>query len=74
MKLSLILSKIFQELEEAEIEMDLLQKEKASQEVSRSSQDGTLISPNIPCEYLGQPWISYICFDLHVLILLLLER
>lgn len=37
-----------QELEEAEIEMDLLQKEKALQEVSKSTQDVTPLPSNAP--------------------------
>lgn len=46
------LLRFFQELEEAEIEMDLLQKEKAQQEVSRSYQDETPVPSNVSCKYL----------------------
>ncbi|ONK73734.1 uncharacterized protein A4U43_C04F34700 [Asparagus officinalis] len=38
-----------QELEEAEIEIDLLQKEKAQQEVSRGSQEETFVTSNMSC-------------------------
>ena len=42
---------MLQELEEAEIEMDLLQKEQALQEVSRSSREETLCSLQSPASY-----------------------
>lgn len=47
----ILLEHMLQELEEAEIEMDLLQKEQALQEVSRSSREKTLCSLQSPASY-----------------------
>lgn len=56
---------MFQELEEAEIEIDLLQKEKAQQEVSRGSQEETFVTSNMSCKYLELLFgILILCFNL----------